>query len=386
MSRRFSCRVCDSFSLREVIGFPELCRVTSDCKPFDSGGRLAVCQECGAVQKPSDQKWLKETGDIYANYSAYFQSDGVEQAVFDANSGEPSLRSEVVLKKMSTLIEIPKKGELIDIGCGSGALLASFSNTIDGWSLFGQDLTDNHLSYLNGIRGFQKLYTRDIQEVDKKFDLVTMVHVLEHIPNPVSALKTAKKLLKPNGAILIQVPNCQITPLDLLVADHASHFTTQDFKCMLARAGLNALAISDQWVTKELSVVAVASDFDELSVDHKLENHVSKTNAFVEKQVAWLKSTVEIAKREADQKEAFGVFGTSVAAMWLYGQLGKKITFFVDEDKNRIGKSLHGLPVYHPRDVPENGVVFLALIPRVAEMVAAKMKKYNVKCCTFAEI
>lgn len=386
MSQIFSCRVCGSFALREVADYSELYRVTSDCKPFDPGGRLVICQECGAVQKPSDQKWLDETSDIYANYSAYFQSDGIEQAVFDANSGEPSLRSEVVLDKMSTLIEIPKSGDLIDIGCGSGAFLASFSGKIDGWNLFGQDLTENHLSHLKSIYNFQKLYTCDIQEITKKFDLVSMVHVLEHIPNPVSALKTAKKLLKPNGAILIQVPNCRITPLDLLVADHASHFTIRDFKQMLAHAGLNALTISDQWVTKELSIVAVASDFDELSIEQTPPDQITETNAFVEKQVAWLKSTVEIAKREADQKEAFGIFGTSVAAIWLYGQLGKKIAYFVDEDENRIGKSLHGLPVYDPRDVPKNGTVFLALIPSVAKMVAAKMEKHDVKCCAVAEL
>jgi len=47
----------------------------------------------------------------------------------------------------------------------------------------------------------------------------------------------------------------------------------------------------------------------------------------------------------------FGIFGTSVAAMWLFGQLGDAVSFFVDEDTSRQGTELYGKPVFHPKDV-----------------------------------
>ena len=85
----FTCRVCAMPALEEMAGYTELPRVTSDCKPFPSGGRLAVCIACGATQKPIDTRWQNEIAAIYRNYEPYFQSAGVEQAVFDLAKGTP---------------------------------------------------------------------------------------------------------------------------------------------------------------------------------------------------------------------------------------------------------------------------------------------------------
>ena len=41
----------------------------------------------------------------------------------------------------------------------------------------------------------------------KKFDVITMFHVLEHLPNQVDTLKQLKKLLKPKGNIIIEIPH-----------------------------------------------------------------------------------------------------------------------------------------------------------------------------------
>ena len=49
-------------------------RVTSDTRPWRSGGKLAVCGECGTVVKPLDEMWRIEAGEIYAGYDLYHQS------------------------------------------------------------------------------------------------------------------------------------------------------------------------------------------------------------------------------------------------------------------------------------------------------------------------
>ena len=46
-----ACLYCGGLQLREVDGFGALRRVTSDGMPFRAGGRLAVCPDCGGVQK-----------------------------------------------------------------------------------------------------------------------------------------------------------------------------------------------------------------------------------------------------------------------------------------------------------------------------------------------
>src|SRR5262245_63243397 len=99
----FPCHVCSGHDLAEVPGYGRLPRVTSDCKPFPAGGQLAVCRQCGAVQKPATARWREEAAAIYRNYDIYFQSGGVEQAVFDPTAGSPRLRSRVLLDHLHAL-------------------------------------------------------------------------------------------------------------------------------------------------------------------------------------------------------------------------------------------------------------------------------------------
>src|SRR5579862_6143909 len=87
------CKICEQGPLDEVAAYRALPRVTSDCKPWPTGGRIAVCMACGAVQKFADQRWFDEARDIYGDYEIYHQSAGVEQEVFDPVSGSSSRRS-----------------------------------------------------------------------------------------------------------------------------------------------------------------------------------------------------------------------------------------------------------------------------------------------------
>ena len=79
----FTCLACGARELEEIAGFGALPRVTSDCRAFPPGGRIAVCGACGAVQKPTDANWQAEVSAIYRQYEPYHQAGGVEQAVIE---------------------------------------------------------------------------------------------------------------------------------------------------------------------------------------------------------------------------------------------------------------------------------------------------------------
>ena len=371
----FACKICGEKALDEFSDFAELCRVTSDCKPFRPGGRLAICCSCGAVQKPTDEKWLSEIDEIYSVYAAYYQSAGVEQAVFDPSVGEPKTRSAAILKQLSQVYSLKEKGDLLDVGCGNGVLLTAFSSLMPNWSLNGQDLSEIALKKLSTIPGFRKLFTIPLNEITSAFDMVSMIHSLEHFPDPVQALTYIKHLLAVDGCLLVQVPNAEINPFDYLVADHASHFTLKDFDRMLALSELNVEVIADDWVTKEISVVATAGQ-----AKHALENDgasVEKVRRHVAAQIDWLHAVVNAATAASTEGREFGIFGTSVAAMWLFGQLGDAVSFFVDEDTSRQGTELYGKPVFHPKDVAAGRIVFAGLIPPVAAAVAERLSVHD---------
>lgn len=96
-----------------------------------------------------------------------------------------------------------QKGRLLDIGAGTG----DFLNVVkkDGWQISGIEPSEKakSIAIKKGISFQEKL--SDFE--DHSFDVITMWHVLEHVPNLEDQIKELKRLLKPTGTILIAVPN-----------------------------------------------------------------------------------------------------------------------------------------------------------------------------------
>lgn len=96
-----------------------------------------------------------------------------------------------------------QKGSLLDIGAGTGDFLNVVQN--DGWQISGIEPSEKakSIAIQKGISFKEKL--SDLE--DHSFDVITMWHVLEHVPNLEVQIKELKRLLKPTGSILIAVPN-----------------------------------------------------------------------------------------------------------------------------------------------------------------------------------
>lgn len=93
---------------------------------------------------------------------------------------------------------------LLDIGCGTGDFLVGAKKR--DWKLSGVEPNANARK-----RAQQKTshkIVEDISELDScKYDVITLWHVLEHVPNLTEYISQLKQLLKPEGVLLIAVPN-----------------------------------------------------------------------------------------------------------------------------------------------------------------------------------
>jgi 2-polyprenyl-3-methyl-5-hydroxy-6-metoxy-1,4-benzoquinol methylase len=361
-----------------VEGFESLPRVTSDCRPFKSGGTLSICEVCGAIQKPNISDWELEIDKIYSSYQPYHQSNGIEQSVFDSKQTEPRLRSDVLVDFIADKIGLDEEGDVLDVGCGNGALLKALSRKKGKWNLFGHELNSLHRESLAPLSKFKKLYTGAIKEIGKEFDLVTMIHSLEHFINPFEELSTVKEKLKFKASLFIQVPNAEVTPFDLLITDHASHFTSNDLSLLLSRVGFKVTSISDLIVTKELTI---AANIDSKLCPQKPSQDIKLCRSRLKHDLNWLNTLIRDADEMFATQEHCGIFGSSVVAVWLNGIFDDKIKFFVDEDLNRIGKKLCDKPIFSPDQVPNGSAVYLALIPEVAKRVSAKLQRPGIKYC-----
>lgn len=362
-----TCSVCSSSPLREFSTFPVLKRVTSDAKPFPAGGHLAQCLVCGTLQKPNDAIWLGETSAIYEQYTIYNQESCGEPVVFQ--QGAKTSRSEYVLNHVCQIVNLPSDLSVLDVGTGTGVFLGACASRFPRGRFYGYDLDDKYATQLSKIPGFQKLFVDSLESIEEVFDFITLSHCLEHVPVPRATLRQLRKLLKPSGVLLIQVPDASRNPFDLLVADHRTHFEQASLTRLLISEGFSCLNEEYNWKATELSVIAKPLFEQEESPDlsHKEPKHWDSVIEFL-KQTATLALSI---------KEPVAVWGTGIGAAWLYGYLGNTISFFVDEDTGRVGSYVLGLAVKHPSELTSDTPLLGPLPPIVLNAIQKRWGHLN---------
>ena len=111
----------------------------------------------------------------------------------------------IALKNKLNLINSlqPNKGKILDIGAGTGDFLSVAKN--DGWQTIGVEPSDKAKSIAKN-KGVS--FVEQTCELENhSFDMITMWHVLEHVPDIDQQIKELKRLLKPTGTLIIAVPN-----------------------------------------------------------------------------------------------------------------------------------------------------------------------------------
>ncbi len=341
------------------------------------GGRLCGCPSCGSVQKIVDDAWNREVAELYAGYAIYDQAAGAEQAVFDQATGAAASRSDRLSAALRSAVELPATGRMLDVGCGNGAMLRAFSLAMPGWSLAGTELDGKYRGAIESIPGVQSLHTCPPWEVPGEFDVITMVHVLEHIPRPEAYLKQLVTKLRPGGLLVVELPHHVANPFELLIADHCTHFAADTAAALLRRAGFEVLQTADDWVPKELTLVA-RRPLSQGNCHRAEGDATTEWPECVSARIAWLAQISATARKLAKQRP-IGLFGTSIAGTWLLGELEGAAAFFVDEDPHRIGKRWHDLPVYHPREIPSGACVMVPLPTTLAASIARRIARPNVE-------
>lgn len=359
------CLICCHNKLIPLEKFAELPRVSSDSRPMLSGGRLVKCEACGALQKKVDHQFQAECEKIYADYLMYPQSSKfLEPFVFDCM---PCGRSSRLITAIAEKINLHEKGSILDVGCGNGNLLRAFSTIRPEWKLSGLELDGRYRSTVEAMCGQGVLNTGKLEDLNGKFDLITAIHVLEHLNEPVTFLKQAKERLSPDGYMLLQLPLWQRNPFDLLVADHCMHYDWTSLFNLLRRAGLKPAFTSETTVPREITLVARTGIQD--------KEKTTNTGPGPETALIWLAKVRDMAA--AGQTKAglkhFGVFGTGNASMWLTQTLGG-VSFYVDEDPTRQGiNALTGKTVYSPEAVPEGSTIFICLSPDLSASIKKRL-------------
>jgi SAM-dependent methyltransferase len=366
-----ACHLCALGELSVLPSYEALHRVTSDCKPWPAGGQLGVCPRCGGAQAVISPQWETEAHHIYDRYTIYHQSGGVEQSVFDAATGAAKSRSSKLLHRLREELPFSPEGRLLDIGCGNGTTLRAFHEIAPGWSLAGLDVNDHYRQLVESIPDVEALYVGPVTAVPGQFQVITLIHSLEHIAEPANFLAGLYGKLADGGMLVVQVPDCWQNPFMFLVADHATHFFVSTLREVVAAGGYDVVVVADDWIAKEITLIA-RKPVHELSPRSKAT--AVDNLAAVQDRVEWVVMLGQQTRALAAQK-ALGLFGTSIAATWLQEALQGEAAFFVDEDPSRFGQMFMERPILRPSEVPPGRQVMIALPTPMAEQVCARLSR-----------
>ncbi|WP_333653014.1 class I SAM-dependent methyltransferase [Dissulfurispira sp.] len=203
MPENISCDLCGSWESRILQDRVEEFKLPS---PF----KVVQCTRCGLVyQNP------RMTEKEYETYydSNYYSLINWNYLKIVEQKGKEYINKYNLIER-----HLKSKGKLLDIGCGTGHFLKIGKDR--GWEVYGIELSKWAADY--GRRNFNlDIRNINLEEVAGTwgvgFDVVTLNHVLEHLPSPSGAIKMISEILHEEGLILIEVPN-ELDQLMFLVA------------------------------------------------------------------------------------------------------------------------------------------------------------------------
>src|SRR5439155_4089501 len=309
-----NCCVCDSGRVARLgpVG-NKAGAVTSDSALIAHQVVVWRCKDCGHLQKFHSEEDWRVIGEIYDRYAGHRLSGGREQLVFPPGS-PPTPRSYQALEQCRP--HLPDQGALLDYGAGDGAVLKSAGKLLPKWQLHALDITDKFRREILRLPGVVAFTSGDPGQLPAgHFDLIVLWHTLEHVPKPASLLRTFHQWLKPDGRVLIQVPDVERNPYDLGVVDHVSHFTNSTLRLSGRAAGLEVALDGRLWTHNCLTHLSHRHELPSPTLPHHTNADFVPPNPF-----DWLNTQLDFFSARV-KGSRYAIFGTGMASLLLAAQL-----------------------------------------------------------------
>jgi SAM-dependent methyltransferase len=202
---------------------------------------VLLCRDCGVRSLDADTLVLTDD-TVEQTYDEYIRSySGHIERAF--------------ARRLKLLEDVaPAAARVLDVGCSYGIHFDGLRSA--GYRVSALEISPLAVSHLRAsgtevFTGFEAVPT-------SSFDVVTMWHALEHMPDPLQALREVNRVLKPGGTLLLAVPNASgffsKVAFDHWVWTlpwHRHYFTAAGLRVLARRAGL-----TQRWVKTEIGDVA----------------------------------------------------------------------------------------------------------------------------------
>ncbi|ACF11850.1 Methyltransferase type 12 [Chlorobaculum parvum NCIB 8327] len=344
--------------------------------PLPTSYDVVKCTDCSFLFADVDADQAKY--DLYYELLSKYEDKNTASGYGDTEYDKKRLS--VTADFISGLLSREKA--ILDIGSGGGGLLKELKekgysdlNALEPASKCVHEMP----SYINGKSG--SLFD-DLMQIfeGKKFDLIILSHVAEHIYDLKGALKNVISLLKADGKIYIEVPdasryaNFYKVPFYYFDVEHINHFDRNSLDHLALSVGL----ASNEVVEKIIEVSgtdlypAVGMVFIRSNAGYELKKYVAKS---------LLDTRLESLKNIIDSQLNIAIWGAGnyTKRLLASSMLGEaKISFFVDSDSGKQGKSLFGRPVFGPNVLCEFSGPVVVASALFASEILEQIKKMKI--------
>jgi SAM-dependent methyltransferase len=229
------------------------CRTREEALAVPRGRlRLAACPTCGLV-------WNRAFDPSLAPYDARYDN---------ALHASPRFRAYArgLIDALGAARSLDR-ARVLEVGCGDGWFLAELCRA-HGCEAIGLDPGCDPAAAPRPERGSLRLVRSGLAdapaaELGAPPDLVVCRHVLEHLADPVAALRRMRGWLAPGGRVYLEVPEGSRTFLGAgvwdLLHEHVLYFAAPALRALLCRSGLRAHAVHAAYGGQFLGVVAAVS-------------------------------------------------------------------------------------------------------------------------------
>ncbi len=208
----------------------------SEVAPDDHRFQLFRCRECGCYRID-----LKRPPSIEL-YDRYHSDDSAQRL---SGIFHPLWRMIRRQRAKRILRSAPANSRVCDVGCERGELLAVLKQA--GWAVEGTQLSRPAAEFARRHFGIN-VYVGELADAPfarDTFDVILMIHVLEHLPSPEAYLAQVRRMLRPGGVFWVEVPNagsltarlCGKRWLHHDPEHHYWNFTKRGLLCLLGRQG-----------------------------------------------------------------------------------------------------------------------------------------------------
>lgn len=165
------------------------------------------------------------------------------------------VRSKTLINKRDLVKKFTQKekGEILDIGSGTGAFLNTMKKA--GWNVTGLEPDDTARQKSKELYDIMPQSPEDLFNLKSGYDAITLWHVLEHVHDLHEYMEELKRLLKPGGKIFIAVPN--YTSYDAVyyqqfwaaydVPRHLYHFSPTAMKNLFIQHNMKVSHLKPMW-------------------------------------------------------------------------------------------------------------------------------------------